>query len=50
MPTATWNGSFRGEGSGGSAGSFITRPLCPFPKEAVYDGAGAANFACKVVK
>jgi feruloyl esterase len=32
----------------------FTRPLCPFPKEAVYDGDGdttdAANFVCKVVK
>src|SRR6266403_980125 len=32
----------------------FTRPLCPFPQEAVYNGDGdttdAANFACKVVK
>lgn len=32
----------------------LTRPLCPYPAEAVYKGAGAntdaANFSCKVVK
>jgi feruloyl esterase len=32
----------------------FTRPLCPFPQEAVYNGAGntsdATNFSCKVVK
>ncbi|MGH9560946.1 MAG: tannase/feruloyl esterase family alpha/beta hydrolase, partial [Terracidiphilus sp.] len=35
-------------------GSVRTRPICPFPQEAVYGGAGsiddAANFACKVKK
>jgi Tannase and feruloyl esterase len=32
----------------------FTRPLCPFPQEAVYNGTGdtsdATNFSCKVVK
>jgi len=32
----------------------FTRPLCPFPQEAVYNGAGdttdAASFSCQVVK
>jgi feruloyl esterase len=27
MPTATWNGKFRGEGSGGSAGAFSFGPM-----------------------
>ena len=27
MPTTTWNGNFRGEGSGGSAGSFSFGPM-----------------------
>jgi feruloyl esterase len=32
----------------------MTRPLCPYPKIAVYKGSGstddAANFACKSIK
>jgi feruloyl esterase len=27
MPTSTWNGNFRGEGSGGSAGAFSFGPM-----------------------
>jgi len=34
-----------------SKGLVMTRPLCPFPREAVYKGSGdsnsAANFACR---
>ncbi|NUZ04651.1 hypothetical protein [Piscinibacter koreensis] len=49
-----WNGRFQMVGNGGKTVSGVTstRPHCPYPTEAVYNGGGdvnaAASYTCRV--